>query len=54
MTLTPVTNGRNCCTYPNSGGLSCLLLVDSVNVLKWWCVLRLQCILISGALFVED
>ena len=20
MTLTPVTNGRNCCTYPNSGG----------------------------------
>ena len=35
-------------------GQSCFLLVDFVNVLKWWCMPRLQCILMSRALFAED
>ena len=35
-------------------GQSCFLLVDFVNVLKWWCMLRLQYILMSRALFAED
>ena len=41
MALTLVTNGWDCCTYPYNGGQSCFLLVYDVNVLKWWCILRL-------------
>ena len=52
MALALETNGWDCCTYPYNGDQSCFLLVDFVNVLKWWCILKLPFILMSGALFV--
>lgn len=52
MALTPVTNSWDRCAYPYNGGQSCFLLVDFVKVLKGCCVPRVQCILLSGALFL--
>ena len=44
--------GIRALNYPYNGGQSYFLLVGFVNVLKWWCIPRLQLILLSGALFV--
>ena len=41
MALTPVTNSWDRCAYPYNGGQSCFLLVDLINVLKWWSMERL-------------